>query len=115
MIQVTIFHDENRHVHAFEMSGHAEYDESGKDLVCAGASAIGFGAVNAIYALLQLKPEIEQAGEGGYLKVTLPTDIDEKMDEKLQLIVQVMTAQFYTMVESYGQYIKISYNQQEVE
>lgn len=111
MITVKIFHDENRHVHVFEMSGHAEYDEPGKDLVCAGASAIGFGAVNAIFALLQIKPDIEQAGEGGYLKVTLPQDLDKEIDAKLQLIVQTMTAQFYTMVESYGQYIQISYEQ----
>lgn len=111
MIKVTIFHDENRHVHAFEMSGHAEFDDKGKDLVCAGASAIGFGTVNAIYALLQITPDIEQAGEGGYLRVAFPADLDSEVDAKLQLIVQTMTAQFYTMVESYGQYIQISYAQ----
>ncbi|MBM7606951.1 ribosomal-processing cysteine protease Prp [Ureibacillus composti] len=111
MITVKIHHDENRHVSAFEFSGHAEYDQSGKDLVCAGASTIAIGTVNAIYALLQIEPKIEQATEGGgYLRVDLPTDLDSDVDAKLQLIVQVMTAQIYSMVESYGQYIRINYN-----
>ncbi|MFC5542207.1 MAG: ribosomal-processing cysteine protease Prp [Bacilli bacterium] len=112
MITVTIHHDENRRVSAFEFSGHAEYDEPGKDLVCAGASTIAIGTVNAIYALLNIEPKIEQATEGGgYLKVDLPTDIDAQLDEKLQLIVQVMTAQVYSMVQNYGQYIQIKYKQ----
>ena len=43
---------------------------TGKDLVCAGASTIAIGTVNAIYALLNIEPKIEQATEGGgYLKV----------------------------------------------
>ena len=112
MITVTIHHDEARHVSAFEFSGHAEYSEPGKDLVCAGASTVAFGTVNAIYSLLKVEPIIDQAQEGGgYLRVDLPTDIDVEIDEKLQLIVQVMTAQIYTMVETYGQYIQIRYNQ----
>ncbi|MDI7740697.1 ribosomal-processing cysteine protease Prp [Lysinibacillus fusiformis] len=112
MITVTIHHDQNRHVSAFEFSGHAEYDQTGKDLVCAGASTIAIGTVNAIYALLQIEPEINQATEGGgYLRVDLPTGLDVEVDAKLQLIVQVMTAQVYSMVQTYGQYIKINYNQ----
>lgn len=112
MITVTIHHDEKRHVSAFEFSGHAEYDETGKDLVCAGASTIAIGTVNAIFALMNIEPNIEQAAEnGGYLRVDLPTDLNTEADEKLQLIVQVMTAQVYSMVQNYGQFIEITYNQ----
>ncbi|MBK3493427.1 ribosomal-processing cysteine protease Prp [Viridibacillus sp. YIM B01967] len=111
MIQVTINHNENRHVASFEMKGHADFDESGKDLVCAGASAVAFGAVNAMYEILKVEPTIQQKGEGGYLHVTLPTNLDEELDSRLQLIVQTMVAQLYTIVQSYGQFIQISYSQ----
>ncbi|MGE7918430.1 ribosomal-processing cysteine protease Prp [Viridibacillus sp. NPDC093762] len=111
MIQVTINHDEKRHVSSFEMKGHADFDESGKDLVCAGASAIAFGTVNAMYQLLNVEPTIQQEGEGGYLHVTLPADLDEELDSRLQLVVQTMVAQLYTIVQSYGQFIQISYSQ----
>lgn len=112
MITVTIEHDATRHVSAFEFSGHAEYDETGKDLVCAGASTIAIGTVNAMYALLNIEPKIEQAAEGGgYLRVELPTDLDEAVDSKLQFTTQVMTAQIYSMVQNYGEYIQINYKQ----
>lgn len=114
MIQVTINHDENRHVSSFEMKGHAEFDEHGKDLVCASASTVAFGGVNAMYKILKVEPTIQQNGEGGYLHVTLPADLDEELDSQLQLIVRTMITQLESIVESrgsYGQYIQISYSQ----
>ena len=39
------------------MKGHADFAEHGKDLVCAGASAVSFGAVNAIIALTEITPD----------------------------------------------------------
>ena len=38
-----------------------------KDIVCAGASAVSFGAINAVHALTGVTPEIEQ-GEDGFLR-----------------------------------------------
>ena len=37
-----------------------------QDIVCAGASAVSFGAINAIHELTGVTPEIEQ-GEDGFL------------------------------------------------
>ena len=39
-----------------------------QDIVCAGASAVSFGAVNAIHELTGITPEIEQ-GEEGFLEL----------------------------------------------
>ena len=44
----------------FEISGHALSDVYGRDFVCAGASAVAFGAVNAIAQITGITPEIEQ-------------------------------------------------------
>ena len=38
------------------MSGHADFAEKGSDIVCAGASAVSFGIVNAIMSLTDVKP-----------------------------------------------------------
>ena len=67
------------------MSGHADFAEHGKDLVCAGASAVSFGAVNAVIALTGKTPEIQQGTDGGYLKVIFP---ETEKDDDIQLIVQ---------------------------
>ena len=43
-----------------------------KILFVQAASAVSFGAVNAIIALTGKTPEIQQGAEGGYLKVIFP-------------------------------------------
>ena len=37
------------------MTGHAEFDERGQDFVCAGASAVAFGTVNAIVRMTRYR------------------------------------------------------------
>ena len=110
MITVTIHSDENRKSYGFDISGHALSDVYGRDLVCAGASAVAFGAVNAIGQLVQITPQIEQGAEGGYLSVQInPAELSEKQDETLQVILNTMVTQFYTMVASYSDYIELKY------
>ena len=110
MITVTIYSDENRKSYGFEISGHALSDVYGRDLVCAGASAVAFGAVNAIPQITGITPEIEQGPEGGYLKVTVPqADLDSETDAKLQVILNTMVTQFYTMTASYSEFIELKY------
>jgi uncharacterized protein len=105
MITVTITKDQSDRIHAFEMSGHADFAEYGKDLVCAGASAVSFGAVNAIIALTGITPEVLQGDNGGYLKVLLPKASEK--DDDIQLIVQAMIVSLQTIEVDYGQHIKI--------
>ncbi|MBQ0139828.1 MAG: ribosomal-processing cysteine protease Prp [Kurthia sp.] len=110
MITVEIHSNENRESYGFEISGHAYSGEPGHDLVCAGASAIAIGSVNAIGELVKITPGIEQGQEGGFLSVVIdPNDLTPEQNVKLQLILQMMVTQFYTMVASYGDYIEIKY------
>lgn len=46
MIEITLTLDEG--LLSLTVSGHSRYDELGKDIVCAGVSAITFSAVNLI-------------------------------------------------------------------
>lgn len=110
MITVTIHSDQNRKSYGFEVSGHAYSGEPGHDLVCAGASAIAFGTVNAIGHILQLQPGIEQGQDGGFLSVVIDqSDLDTETDTKLQIILQTMVTQVNTMVASYGEFIELKY------
>ena len=47
MIKVVI-EKNNSKIISFEVSGHSNYDEKGKDIVCAGVSAIVVGGINAL-------------------------------------------------------------------
>ncbi|MEG9461916.1 MAG: ribosomal-processing cysteine protease Prp, partial [Bacillus amyloliquefaciens] len=49
MIEATIRRSRNDGgILSFEMTGHADFAEHGRDLVCAGVTAVVFGAVNAV-------------------------------------------------------------------
>jgi hypothetical protein len=105
MIKIIINEQSSGHIHSFEMKGHADFAEHGKDLVCAGASAVSFGAVNAIIALTGITPIIQQGSDGGYLKVTFPDQAENNHD--IQLIVKAMIVSLQTIEQDYGQHIKI--------
>ncbi|MGK7377878.1 ribosomal-processing cysteine protease Prp [Planococcus shenhongbingii] len=107
MIRVNVKETSNR-ILSFEMSGHADFAEHGQDLVCAGASAVSFGAVNAIMELTKIEPQIQQESSG-FLKVVFPEGLDEKTEEQVQLLVRAMIVSLKTIEHDYGKYIKITF------
>ena len=109
MIKVTVKKDQSGLIHSFEMKGHADFAENGKDLVCAGASAVSFGAVNAIIALTGITPIIEQKGDGGYLYVEVPSMKDSEKAANIQLILEAMIVSLQTIEQDYSKYIKITF------
>ena len=106
MIIVTVFRTTNQ-ITAFELSGHAQSGPYGYDLVCAGVSAVSFGAVNAIIQLCEVDLEIEQAGEGGYLHVSIPDLVHNELSEKVQLLLEGMLISLKTIEREYSEFISI--------
>ena len=84
---------------SLEVSGHAEYDESGKDLVCASVSSIMFGLMNAIDALNE-NIEIKQLTN----KITI---INHSNSNIIQDYLELAMMQLKTIEESYGDFIKV--------
>ncbi|RWZ59948.1 ribosomal-processing cysteine protease Prp [Halobacillus fulvus] len=108
MIKVTMFRAKGN-LTGFEISGHAESGPYGHDLVCAAVSAVSFGAVNAVMSLCDIEPDIEQGGEGGYLKMTLPDDLSEEIRSKAEILLEGMQVSLETIEHEYQQYIQISH------
>ena len=84
------------------ITGHAGYDDFGKDIVCAGVSAIVTGGLNALTN--ENKNKISCVIKDGYVNV----DVLDINDDKLQLIMDVIIIQLKTIEESYKKYIKIN-------
>lgn len=105
MIRVIIARSDDQQITGFTMSGHADFDVHGKDLVCAGASAVVFGSVNAIYALTEYEPAVDMAEEGGYLSVKL----EDPPDDRVQTILETMIVSLKTIESEYNEFIKLEY------
>lgn len=108
MIQTTIYRTESGRIHSFTLSGHALFANHGNDIVCAGASAVSFGAINSIIVLTGVEPEIEQ-GEGGFLRCVIPDDLSEDTQEKVQLLLEGMVVSLQTIERDYKKHIKITF------
>ncbi|WP_010098995.1 ribosomal-processing cysteine protease Prp [Ornithinibacillus scapharcae] len=106
MINVTVYRDNNQ-IKSFELSGHAESGPYGYDLVCAGVSAVSFGAVNAVLKLTDIDLAIEQGSEGGYLRVTIPDSVNPELMERAQILFEGMIVSLETIERDYKKFITI--------
>ena len=86
---------------AYEISGHAMSNEPGKDLVCAGVSAVVFGITNALIGL-GLDEGSVQTKDDGYLRVDL-VDIDEDMNA----LVYGLIVSLETIEREHDEYISV--------
>ena len=100
MIRV-VAHYHNNVVKDVRISGHADFAEHGKDLVCAGVSTLIVGTCNAL-DILGDSP-ISVTLDEGYAHITNHGD-----QHDTQLILETLMISLLTMEESYGQYIQIT-------
>ncbi|WP_053364218.1 ribosomal-processing cysteine protease Prp [Bacillus sp. FJAT-27251] len=114
MIDAVIYRTKSGAIHSFAISGHAFFAERGQDIVCAGVSAVSVGAINAVHALTGITPVIDH-DEDGFLRCTLPEEIQESTYEKVQLLFEGMVVSLQTIEENYREHIKITFKKQEVE
>lgn len=88
-----------------EVRGHAYYDDPGKDLVCAGVSAINFGGLNAVahYFHNDLNQFDVKIDEGRTL-----LRIKNLEETRVQTVLETLVIQFKTIEETYSKYIHVN-------
>lgn len=83
-----------------EVSGHANSNEHGKDLICAAVSSIMFGLMNGLDMLAYDDIKINQ----GDNQITI---INDGSNQEVKHYLALTLIQLKTIEESYKQYIKI--------
>ncbi|MGO4108045.1 ribosomal-processing cysteine protease Prp [Paenibacillus sp. YAF4_2] len=104
MISVTfVRRAADRRIVSFTISGHAKYANRGKDIICAGVSAVSVGTVNAIEALA--KVELPASMKNGWLSSDIPEQSDKDTDDKVQLLLESMVVMLGNIAQSYDKYV----------
>ncbi|HET7522409.1 MAG TPA: ribosomal-processing cysteine protease Prp [Bacillales bacterium] len=98
---------QNNQIVSFMLSGHANSGPYGHDLVCAGVSAVSIGTENAVEVLCGVRLITEQADDGGFLRCTVPGDLDEETEKNVQLLLEGMVVSVRAIVRKYGKYIQL--------
>ena len=81
-----------------DVKGHADFDEYGKDLICASVSSIMFGLMNALDDIKDVK--IKELNN--HIEI-----INESKSRKANNYLELALIQLKTIEESYGEYIKV--------
>jgi uncharacterized protein len=105
MITITIVRNVEKAIIRFTVTGHAFYDDPGKDIVCAGVSAVTTGAVNAIEKITGHVPHV--SSKSGYLRAEKLQGNDPVRNDQIRLLLEGMVVSLETIVESYGKYVTI--------
>lgn len=107
MIEVTVTRG-TYGVQEITVSGHANAAKYGEDIVCAAVSGICFGILNSVHSLLNIIPDVEQAGQGGgFLRWSVHQPDDPTLHEKQQLLAESMILSLYAISQQYGKFIMV--------
>ena len=97
MIKVNVKRQNNK-VYEIVIKGHAEYDDYGKDIVCAAVSSIAITTVNGI---ISLDESIDYEENSGLLKIRVlkDTEINEKLLNNLVNMLSELVVQYPKNIE----------------
>jgi uncharacterized protein YsxB (DUF464 family) len=107
MIKVTIHRTQEGTIQSFKMTGHAEFAEHGQDIICAGASAVAVGTVNAIDQLCSIRAEEHTVMKSGFLEFRLP-ELEDEAFQKAQVLLEGMIVSLRSIETAYGDFIKVN-------
>ena len=82
----------------FVCEGHAGYAEAGSDIVCAAVSALTINTVNSLEQFTEDAFEVEQAEDGGYLKL----NITGELSLQAEILMKSLVLGLQTIEENYG-------------
>ena len=97
MIKVKVKRQNNK-VYEIVIKGHAEYDDYGKDIVCAAVSSIAITTVNGI---ISLDESIDYEENDGLLKIRVlkDTEINNKLLINLVRMLTELKVQYPKNIE----------------
>ena len=107
MITVIIDRDEERLIRGIYMSGHSEYDEPGRDIICAAASTLCYTAANALEDICgyDINDVIRIIGEGTEdlnVRITVPETGTEETKDRAQVIMRTAELGLMSIAKDYN-------------
>lgn len=91
---------------AFTYNGHADFDDYGKDIVCAAVTAQCMMVYNGLDEVMKIKNRIDMDNEGGYLSVSIDSSsLKEKKDA--QVLMETLLLGIKAIELQYGKFIKL--------
>ena len=103
-----VFYSRNNEYFGFKITGHADYGCCGKDVVCAGTSALVINTVNSIDRFTDDSTVTEETSDGGLVKFK----VIGKVSPESKLLLRSLRLGLCSIYEEYGdKYIRIYFRE----
>lgn len=107
MIKATFYLNKDDKYVGFDIDGHAKYAKHGKDIVCAGVSALSITTLNAIETFTELEFEGDMDPNG-----SVHFMFTSNLDEKGQLLLSTLALGLTELGKEYGEkYLQVHYKE----
>lgn len=112
MIKAVFARDGHGDIVHFTLTGHADSGEEGRDIVCAGVSAVSIGAVNGIEALAGFKPSVKaDEVNGGHLVMSIDSPVTGEQNHIAQILLENLLLSIQSIAAQYGDYVVVKTTQ----
>lgn len=109
MINVKICKNHDNDIVEFETRGHAGYDESGKDIICAAVSMLVINTVNAIEAFTDTAIEADSYNDGDDARIS--AKITGHMSNEAAILLKALELGLTQVAKGNPNYISITFKE----
>ena len=114
MIKVIIFKNKDNYIEKYNISGHANYDTKGKDIVCAAVSALAQTTLISLVEVCgieenKIKYFIDE--EKGILDVSMPSIIEIDIRDKSEIVLRTLEIGIKSIQTSYPEFVTLKYEE----
>ncbi|HOV69618.1 MAG TPA: ribosomal-processing cysteine protease Prp [Clostridia bacterium] len=104
MTEITVFY-RNEYVCGFVLDGHTGYNKRGKDIVCAGLSALAITAANSLEKIAKASCNLDSNDDGHF---SLMLKDNSEQDMVTQTIMKYAVLGFESISKEYPEFVKIT-------
>ena len=90
-----------------ECDGHTGYGVEGEDVVCAALSSIVQTALLGLLQVVGVRVDYKTDEKRGYLKMTLPEDMDRKMRRECDIVLDTMLLGVADLNQGYSDFVNL--------
>ena len=106
MIKIKFFKSNNIFV-GYECSGHAGYDDYGKDIVCASVSTVMQSTLLGIQQVCKVDVNMIRNDDKGYIKVDILQRMTNEQQIQVKTLLDTLHLTIQDLQEGYSKYISM--------
>ena len=97
----------NNSIVSVECDGHTGYGVEGEDVVCAALSSIVQTALLGLLQVVGAKVDYTTDEKRGYLRMTLPEDMDRKMRRECDIVLDTMLLGVADLNQGFSDFVNL--------